>query len=193
LAPDLLAKQLLITISGPAGSGKSHCAEAMAKYFGIPHYSAGSIFRSYAAEKGLSIEALAKLAENDPEIDRTIDSRTEELAKTGGVILEGRLVAFFSSSYSSSLPRISFYLAAPFEERVKRIAEREEITINEATAKTVAREGSERRRYKNIYGLNLDDLSKYDFVINTQIWGKEGIVTLLTSIVQMYLSLGTKT
>jgi cytidylate kinase len=190
LAPDLLAKQLLITISGPAGSGKSHCAAALAKHFGIPHYSAGSIFRDYAAEKGLSIEALAKLAENDPEIDRTIDSRTEELAKVGRAILEGRLVAFFSTSSS---PKISFYLTAPFEERVKRIAEREEIAIKEATAKTVLREGSERRRYKSIYGLNLNDLSKYDFVINTQIWDKDGIVTLLTGIVQMYLSLGIKT
>lgn len=190
MAPYLLAKQLLITISGPAGSGKSHCAAALAKHFGIPHYSAGSIFRQYAVEKGLSIEALTKVAEDDPEIDKTIDSRTEELAKAGGAILEGRLVAFFSSSSS---PRISFYLTAPFEERVKRIMEREGIDINEATAKTVAREGSERRRYKSIYGLDPNDLSKYDFVINTQIWDKEGIVTLLTGIIQMYLSLGVKT
>lgn len=187
MAPGLLAKQLLITISGPAGSGKSHCAAALAKHFGIPHYSAGSIFRDFAAERGLSIEALAKQAENDPKIDRTIDSRTEELAKAGGAILEGRLVAFFSSSSS---PRISFYLSAPFEERVKRIAERENITINEATVKTVAREGSERQRYKNIYGLNINDLSKYDFVINTQIWDKESIIALLTCIIEMYLSSG---
>jgi len=184
LVPDTSARGLLITISGPAGSGKSHCAMALAKYLSFPHYSAGSIFRNLATERGLSLEALAELAEGDASIDRAIDSRSQELAEKGGAILEGRMVAFFSSTQALKL---SFYLTASFEERIRRIAEREGISIIDAKAKTLAREESENRRYREFYGLDPHDLSQYDFVINTHLWDKEGIVALLKGIIKTYL------
>ena len=181
---EALKKSLLITISGPAGSGKSHCATVLAEAFGLPYHSAGSIFRRVAAERGMTLEALTKLAEGDESIDREIDRRTEELAKAGGAILEGRLVAFFSPS---SANRLSFYLTAPMEERVKRIADREGISVKDARLKTLAREEGERRRYKKIYKLDIGDLSHYDFVINTSLWGKAPIAELLRGIVALYL------
>jgi cytidylate kinase len=181
---EALKKSLLITISGPAGSGKSHCAAALAEAFGLPYHSAGSIFRRVAVERGVTIEELTQLAEEDEEIDREIDGRTEDLAKTGGLILEGRLVAFFSPP---GISRISFYLTAPMDERIKRIADREGISMRNARAKTVAREKGERRRYRKIYGLDIEDLSSYDFVINTSLWGKGSMVELMKSIVELYL------
>jgi cytidylate kinase len=181
---EALKKTLLITISGPAGSGKSHCAMILAEAFDLPCHSAGSIFRRLAKERGVTLEGLTKLAEEDEGIDREIDRRTEELAKAGGVILEGRLVAYFSPPSGN---RLSFYLTAPMEERVKRIADREGISIKDARLKTLAREKGERRRYKKIYHFDIGDLSRYDFVINTEIWGKEPIVELLSSIVELFL------
>lgn len=184
MKPEALKQRLLITISGPAGSGKSHCAKALSDAFGLPSHSAGSIFRRVAAERGVTIEELTKLAQKDDAIDREIDRRTEELAKAGGVILEGRLVAFFSPPGTG---RLSFFLTAPMEDRVKRIAEREGITLEEARRRTIARENGERRRYRKIYGLDIADLSRYDFVVNTSLWGKGAIVELLKGIVGLYL------
>lgn len=184
MKPEALKKTLLITISGPAGSGKSHCAAALAEAFGLPRHSAGSIFRRIAEERGVTIEELTELAEKDERIDREIDRRTEELAKAGGAILEGRLVAFFLPPGTN---RLSFYLTAPMEERVKRIADREGISLREARRKTDAREAGERRRYKKLYGINIGDLSRYDFVINTSLWGKDAIGELLRGIVELYL------
>jgi cytidylate kinase len=181
---EALKQRLLITISGPAGSGKSHCAKALSDAFGLPSHSAGSIFRRVAAERDVTIEELTKMAQKDDAIDQEIDRRTEELAKTGGVILEGRLVAFFSPH---STKKLSFFLTAPIDDRVKRIAEREGITFREARLRTIARENGERRRYKKIYGLDITDLSRYDFVVNTSLWGKESIVELLKGIVDLYL------
>lgn len=183
-----LVKGVLITISGPAGSGKSHCASELAKLYGVPCHSAGSIFRKMAMEKGVSPEEFSKMADNDPKIDKEIDRRTSELAKRGGLILEGRLVSFFSST---SAHKISLYLTAPFHERVKRIAEREGISLEESEAKTRTREESERQRYLALYGLDVDDLSHYDFVINTALWDKESIVVLLKTIVDTYLKTHT--
>lgn len=184
-----LVKKVLITISGLAGSGKSHCASRLAELYGIPCHSAGSVFRKMASERGLSLEEFSKVVERDPKIDKEIDRRTSELAKGSGLILEGRLVSSFSSS--SSARKISFYLTAPFEERVKRIAEREGISLKESEEKTRTREEGERQRYLALYGLDVNDLSHYDLVINTALWGKESIVALLKTIVDTYLKTHT--
>jgi cytidylate kinase len=181
---EAMREKLLITISGPAGSGKSHCAKALSDAFGLPSHSAGSIFRQVAAERGVTIEELTELAQKDDAIDREIDRRTEEIAKSGGAILEGRLVAFFSPPGAK---RLSFFLTAPMDNRVKRIAEREGIPLAEARRKTIARENGEKRRYRKIYGLDITDLSRYDFVVNTSMWGKDAIVALLKGIVDLYL------
>ncbi len=174
---------LVITISGPAGSGKSHCATRVAERFGIPCHSAGAVFRAMAAERGVSIVELSRIAESDPDVDREVDRRTAELAKNGASIIEGRLVAWFTTGDR----RLSFYLTAPFEERARRIAERESISLKEAASITRAREASERRRYKMLYSLDISDLSNYDFVINTAKWGKEAVIELLESIIRMYI------
>jgi cytidylate kinase len=179
-----LVKRILITISGPAGSGKSHCASKLAELYGIQYYSAGSIFRKMALEKGVSLEEFSKMAAKDPEIDREIDRCTSDLAKKSGLILEGRLVSFFSAT---SLPKISFYLTAPFEERIRRIAKREGISLKESEAITRIREEEEYKRYQFIYGLDVNDLSGYDFVINTSLWDIKSIVTVLKTIVEVYL------
>lgn len=180
---------LLITISGPAGSGKSHCASRLAELYGIPCHSVGSIFRKMASERGLSVEEFSKLVEKDPTIDKELDRRTEELANRGGQIIEGRLVSFFSKSFPNTL---RFYLTAPFEERVKRIALREGIPLNLAEVRTRIREESERQRYKSLYNIDVNDLTVYDFVINTSKWDKESVVLLLKEIIDLYLKTSSK-
>jgi cytidylate kinase len=179
-------EDLIITISGPAGSGKSHCATRIAQRFGIPCHSAGSVFRTMAAERGVPVVEFSKIAEADPEIDREVDRRTADLAKKGASVMEGRLVAWFSGRER----RLSFYLTAPFEERARRIAERESISLKDASFRTRAREASERRRYKKLYSLDISDLSSYDFVINTAKWDKEAIIDLLESIISLHIKHG---
>lgn len=182
-------ENLLITISGPAGSGKSHCASKLAELYGLPCHSVGSIFRRMASERGLSIEEFSKLVERDPTIDRELDRRTAEIASKGGQIIEGRLVSFFSKSFPNTL---RFYLTAPFNERVKRIALREGIGIKAAEKLTQMREESERQRYKSLYGIDVNDLSIYDFVINTSKWDKESVILLLKAIIDLYLKSSRK-
>jgi len=184
-----LIKRTVITISGPAGSGKSHCACALAEIFGMQCHSAGSIFRQIARERGLTIEELTAKAETDPQIDQEIDQRSEMLALGGGIVLEGRLVTFFASKAENKL---SFYLTAPFDERAKRIAEREGISLDEARGRTEAREESEKRRYRSLYDLDIMDLSIYDFVVNTAVWDKESEIEVLKKIIETFFELRLK-
>jgi len=56
---------------------------------------------------------------------------------------------------------------APLEVRAQRIAQREKKPVAEARREIVAREESERIRYKQIYGIDLRDTSVFDFVIDS--------------------------
>ena len=56
---------MLVTISGPAGSGKSTAAAALATALEYDHVSGGDIFRDLAADRGLTPLELNDAAEDD--------------------------------------------------------------------------------------------------------------------------------
>ena len=66
---------MLVTISGPAGSGKSTAAAALAEALGYDHVSGGDIFRDLAEERGMSLSQLIAKAEESEAIDRALDRR----------------------------------------------------------------------------------------------------------------------
>ena len=50
---------------------------------------------------------------------------------------------------------------------MKRVGLREGETLEEATAATIDRQRSEAKRYKQWYDIDINDLSVYDLVLNT--------------------------
>jgi cytidylate kinase len=71
---------MLITISGPAGSGKSTAAAALAEALDYDHVSGGDIFRELADERDMTPLELNKAAEEDDQIDRDLDRRLRNIA-----------------------------------------------------------------------------------------------------------------
>lgn len=169
----------VITISGPAGSGKTSCATELAQMLGLRYLSLGMLFRELAKRRGLSLEELSKVAEEDSSIDKEIDQTACRHAREGGVVIEGRLSAWFAREYAD----LKVYLTAPLQERVKRIASRDGLVFRQALDAVTERENSERRRYKKYYGIDIDNLSIYDVIINTSLWGKESVVKILKLMV----------
>ena len=81
-----------ITISGPPGSGKTTACSKLSEKLGLEAVVFGKIFRELAAEKNLSLVELGAIAEQDPSIDKMIDSRILEIARANdNIILESRL------------------------------------------------------------------------------------------------------
>nr|QNO56577.1 cytidylate kinase [Methanosarcinales archaeon ANME-1 ERB7] len=164
-----------LTISGLPGSGTTTVAELLSKELSLELISAGAVFRQMAAEKKLPLEQFSEMAEANDDFDRVIDERQrEEAMETENAIVEGRLSGFIVPDAD-----LKIWLKAPVEIRAKRITVRENIGYGEALHAMKSRERSEYKRYKQYYGLNLDDLSIYDLVIESSRWHEDDIVALI--------------
>jgi len=174
---------MLITISGPPGSGKSTVAAAVADRFGLEHVSGGDIFRSLAAERGLSLAEFNALAEEDDAIDRDLDRRLRETAsEREDVVLESRLSGWMAGEHAD----LKIWLDAPLPVRAERIADREDASVERALEETAAREESEQSRYKEYYDIDFTDRSIYDLGVNTARWDADAVVEIVEEAVERY-------
>lgn len=174
---------MLVTVSGPAGSGKSTTAADLAAALDVEHVSGGDIFRTLAAERGYSPVEFNERAEDDPQIDRDLDRRLREMAlERNDLVLESRLAGWLAGEEAD----FRIWLDAPIEVRAARVADREDKRIELAREETERREESEARRYRDYYGIDVDDRSIYDVVLNTARWGPETVRTVLTTALSGY-------
>ena len=155
-----------ITISGPPGSGKTTACRNLSERLGLESVVFGQIFRQMAADRGMSLVEFGALAEQDPSIDRLIDSRILEIAREKeDIILESRLSAYMLQR--NGIPAFKVYLSASPDVRMARVGLREGETVEQAEKATREREASEAKRYMMYYGIDITDLGVYDLIINT--------------------------
>jgi len=174
---------MLLTVSGPPGSGKSTSAAAMAEEFDLDHVSGGDIFRDLAAERGLSPVEFNELAEEDDQIDRDLDRRLRQIATDrDDVVLESRLAGWLAADHAD----LKIWLDAPDQVRAERIADREHKAVEVAREETLRREASEALRYEEYYNIDINDLTIYDIALNTARWGPRSVRRMLTEAVQSY-------
>lgn len=178
---------MLVTVSGPAGGGKSTLAAALAEALGYDHVSGGDIFRSVADERGLSPVELNELAEEEPEIDYDLDRRQYELARDReDLVLESRLAGWLAGDAAD----IRVWLTAPTAVRVARIADRETKPTAVVREETRRRAESEAKRYRSYYDIDIEDLSIYDLVLNTARWAPEAETAIVRTAVEAYTDAG---
>ena len=149
-----------ITISGPPGSGKTTACAKLSETLGLEAVVFGRIFRELAAEKHLTLSQLGEIAEQDPAIDNMIDGRILQ-----DLILESRLSAYMLTR--NGIDAFKIHIDASPEVRMKRVGLREGETLEQATAATLDRQRSEAKRYKQWYDIDINDLSVYDLILNT--------------------------
>ena len=162
-----------IAISGKSGCGNTTVSTLLAKKTGFPMVN--FTFRQMAQERGIDFWTFCEMAEKDDNIDRELDERMVEMAmKTENSILGSRLAI-----WNMKEADLKVYLTASDEERARRITKREGGTIEEQLEITRRRDTNDTERYKRIYGIDNNDTSVADLVIDTEGKTPEEIVDII--------------
>lgn len=172
----------IVTLGGLPGAGKTTVAKKAADELGIKHVNIGEIFRGLAEARAMTLEEFGEFARRNPDIDKSIDAKTLELAKGGNVLLEGRLTGPMLKR--NGVQAFQVWLEAPLKVRAERISKRDGLSAASAVAATQAREKVEWDRYFEIYGIDLRDTSGYDLVIDTGDKPPEAVTKEITAAVK---------
>jgi cytidylate kinase len=179
---------MIITLGGDPGSGKSVIGKAISDKLNLKQYSAGGFMRQIAEERGMPLEKLLKIAESDFSIDTEVDDMVKELAKKeDNFLLDSRIAFHFIPKAIKVFLKTDTKKAA---ERIwrdiqnkKRQTEAHFKSLEEVHQSVIARQESEKARYKKYYNLNHLDMSNYDIVIDaTNMSVQEEIDSLLKAI-----------
>jgi len=161
---------MIITISGPPGSGKTTVAEKLAEECNLFLISSGKLFRDMASKRGLSLEDFGQYANKNENVDRELDGEImKEILKhyeKMDLVVEGRLAGHMVNR--KKLKAFKVWVDAPLDIRSIRISKRDRKSQEIAKRNITEREKCEKSRYKSIYGIDLNSLKVYDLIIDSQ-------------------------
>ena len=156
-----------ISLAGDLGSGKSTVSDILIRELGAEYYSTGAIVRSIAERRGMTVVELNVYMETHPEIDHEIDDGLVALGEVDKLlVIDSRMAWHFTPD------TFKVYLSTDIETSALRImgANRRgehAATLEETVASTRARRESEKKRYKEQYGVDIKDLTNYALVVDT--------------------------
>lgn len=162
-------KKHIITITGDHASGQGTLSNNLQAQLGYEIYRNGQYVRKLAAEKGMSIVEFQEYLNEHPDLDREIEKSAANYASTRDNLIIDAKLGWYAIPQSFKI-----YLKVDIEVAVERAfqdAKRKDTepfaSIEEAREKILYRHGEETKRWKEEYGINRDDMSNYDFVLDT--------------------------
>lgn len=169
----MTTKNMIISLSGAPGSGKSTIAQMLADKLGWPRYYMGGLRREAAKKRGMTLTEYNTLGETDPLTDQEVDHYQRDLGqKEDNFVIEGRTSWYF-------IPQsLKIYLDVNIEAGAKRIFSNlqqknnrnEDDNLNswqDVMASNRNRIESDKLRYKQYYNFEVYDPQNYDFYLGT--------------------------
>ena len=159
---------MIITVSGKPCTGKSTMAEIFVKNYGFERVYAGAIFKQVAKEMGLDILEFAK-SDKVVDIDFEVDNKLKEIYNTrfnDDILIESRTAWSFMPKAFNVFIDVSDDVMASRLYNSERGEKERGSSLEDAKQKVMGRYGADVARYKKIYGINCDDLSQYDLVLD---------------------------
>lgn len=179
-----------IVISGWPAVGKTTMASEIAREFKFKLYNGGDILKMLARDKGYSVsgndwwdteEAKKFMAQRktDPCFDKQVDKKLVEIVKT-----EKAVITSYTLPWLVEGP-IKFWLKGSQLNRAKRMANRDNLSIEEAEKVIKTRDEQNKTIYRKLYGFNFgEDLTVFDFLINTDLMCLESLVNVSIGILK---------
>jgi CMP/dCMP kinase len=133
-------------------------------------------FRDLAADIGVSFEEIHDRSQQNRTFDYLTDLNQIRLSLQPKVVVGSRLAAWLVNA------DLRVWLQASLEERAKRIFRREVgkgLTYESVLYRTLQRDEQNRKRYLQLYGLDSNDRSDFDIIINTEKLTAEQVSSLI--------------
>ncbi|MGH9194068.1 MAG: (d)CMP kinase [Acidimicrobiales bacterium] len=156
---------MLITVSGPPGSGTTTVAQHVADRLALELVPGGEVFRALAAEHKMSLPEFGLYVADNPGVDVELDSRLAHRARDGGAVIESRLAGWIA--HNEGLAAVVVWIDCDPRIRAERVAAREGVSVERALADNEERQRVERGRYLALYAVDLADLSIYELVLDS--------------------------
>jgi len=164
-----------IAISGKSGCGNTTISKMVASALDLNFIN--FTFRSLANEHNMDLKTVLELAAKDDYWDREIDTRQVKYAlESKGCVLGSRLAIWMLKDAD-----LKVYLDAAEQIRVERIVKREGGGLQETAAFTAERDRQDRERYLRIYGIDTNDYSFADLIIETDKINPQQITDLIVN------------
>jgi cytidylate kinase len=168
-----------ILLSGLSGTGSTTAAKQIAADFGLDYIYGGQIFRNLARERGISLEELVESLEHAQDTEREIDRRLIEEGKRDNVLVESRTIGWL---FPRNILALRIWLTCDLEERLRRVRAREHHP--RSAEDLLRREASDNRRYRLLYGIEPDDFSPFDKILDTTDMPVDEVVRAIESFVR---------
>jgi CMP/dCMP kinase len=193
-------KLFSIVISGQPAVGKTTIACKLAEEFEIVMYNGGDILKMFAKEdKGYSVKRddwwdtteakkFMKERKSDPSFDKKVDKKLIEIVKKGEAVITSYTLPWLVLEESVII--IKFWLRGSPENRAKRMANRDGISFAEAKRITKLRDEENKRIYYRLYGFRFgEDLTVFDYVLNTDTLSLDSLVEISKLIVRRHIGI----
>ncbi|HBK33684.1 TPA: hypothetical protein DEP34_04180 [Candidatus Uhrbacteria bacterium] len=173
---------MIITITGFPGSGKSTVGRMIAKQLGWPFYSMGDLRGRMATERGMTIDELNVLGEQQDFTDKEADAYQKKLGETeDNFVVDGRLSWYFIPHAFKVYLTVNEDIGAERILEASKMHEREDEpkyrSVKDAKRFIHDRIQSDAKRYRQYYGVDLLNLSFFDLVLDTSNLSLEQVTT----------------
>ncbi len=159
----------IISLTGDIASGKGVVSHILQSKLNYEIYKNGEYFRELARQNGMSVKDFNIYVESHKEIDFQIEKSAEIYAeKHDNLIVDARL-GWYAIPHSFKV-----YLTVDIKEAARRVlndlnrGKVEEYTdLEHAESEIAERFKLENDRYYKIYNIRKNDMSNYDYVLDT--------------------------
>lgn len=159
-----------LTITGELGSGKSTICQLLEDRLGYTIYSTGKIQRKLAEEYNMTTLEFNKFMENNPKFDKQIDDKTVEISKNNpdeSIAFDSRMAWHFVDESFKIYLTVDSHVSAERVYSIDRGDVEKYKSIEDARRQLIERRQNEITRFKNKYGVQINNFNNFDLVIDT--------------------------
>jgi CMP/dCMP kinase len=170
------SRTLRIAISGHSGCGNTTATDNVGKTLrlDVVNYT----FRDLATDLEIRFDEIQQKASVSRIFDFLTDLRLVRASLRPRVVVGSRLAGWLVNA------DLRVWLHAPLEARAKRIFQREpdkHTTYESVLYRTLQRDEQNRKRYLEVYGIDINDRSDFDIIINTEKLTAEQVSSLIVA------------